>query len=81
MEIDRASIHFVNLSMVTSRWVKPPRRLFEWRNQVELPDREGHVSDGSTGSCPKAPEYRGELGNPPCIDLVQPVEDPGLEAL
>ena len=28
VEIGRASIHFINLSMVTSRWVKPPGAFF-----------------------------------------------------
>ena len=41
VDIGRASIHFVNLSIVTSRWVKPSGRLFEWPNQVEPLDHEG----------------------------------------
>ena len=39
------------------------------------------VAGGLAGSCSHAPEYYGELGDPACAELVQPVEDPGLEAL
>ena len=39
MDIGRASIHFVNLSMVAGG--KALGRLFEWPNQVEPLDHEG----------------------------------------
>ena len=82
MEIGRASIHFVNLSIVTSRWVKPSGRLFEWPNQVEpLDHEERHVASGLARSCPQALKHRQELGDPTCTKLVQPIEDLRLEAL
>ena len=61
-----------------------------WRSIVEVHREDGlgtvdHeercVADGSAGSCSQAPEYCGELGDLACAKLVQPVEDPGLEAL
>ena len=61
-----------------------------WRSIVEV-DREdglgtidheeGSVAGGSTGGHPQALEYHGKLGDPPCTELVQSVEDPRLEAL
>ena len=42
---------------------------------------ERRVAGGPAGSCSQALEYYGELGDPACAELVQPVEDPGLEAL
>ena len=50
VEIGRASIHFVNLSMVTSRWVKPSGVFFECPNQVKPPNREG-PRDGDHLEC------------------------------
>ena len=53
-----------------------------WEDGLGTIDHEeGHVSDGSTGSCPKAPEHRGELGDPACAKFVQLIEDPRLVAL
>ena len=53
-----------------------------WEDSLGTVDHEeGHVAGGSTGGCPQALEYRGELGDPLCAKLVQPVEDPRLEAL
>ena len=65
-------------------------RLDPWHSKVKVgwedglgtvDHKEGCVAGGSTRCCPQAPEYRGKLGDPPCIKLVQPIEDPGLEAL
>ena len=39
------------------------------------------VAGGPAGSCSQAPEHSGELGDPSCAEFVQPVEDPGFEAL
>ena len=39
------------------------------------------VAGGPAGSCSQAPEYCGELSDLACAELVQSVEDPGLEAL
>ena len=46
-----------------------------------LDHEERRVASGPVGSCPHAPEHRRELSDPVCAELVQPVEDPGLEAL
>ena len=42
---------------------------------------EWRVAGGLAGSSPHTPEHRRELGDPACTELVQPVEDPRLEAL
>ena len=42
---------------------------------------ERRVAGGPAGSCPQALEHRRELSDPVCTELVQLVEDPGLEAL
>ena len=61
-----------------------------WRSIVEVNWEDGlgtidheerHVPSGPAGSCPEALEHRRELGDPACTELVQLVEDPGLEAL
>ena len=61
-----------------------------WRSIVEVGWEDGlgtveHeercVAGGPAGSCPQAPEHRRELDDPACVELVQPVEDPGLNTL
>ena len=61
-----------------------------WRSIVEVGWEDGlgtidheerRVAGGPAGSCPQTPEHRRELGDPACTKSVQPVEDPGLEAL
>ena len=43
VEIGRASIHFVNLSMVTSRWVKPPGAFLSGPTRSSPQIAKGHV--------------------------------------
>ena len=80
-------IHGILMGCLGSLLVVCPDR---WRSIVEvsweddlgtIDHEEGCVAGGSTGSCPYALEYHGELNNPPCTKLVQPVEDSRLEAL
>ena len=53
-----------------------------WEDDLRIVDHEERrVAGGPAGSCSQALEYCGELGDPACADLVQPVEDPGFEAL
>ena len=61
-----------------------------WRSIVEVGQEdclktvdheEGCVAGGPAGGHPYAPEHRGELRDPSSTKLVQPVEDPRLEAL
>ena len=53
-----------------------------WENSLGGVDHEeGCVAGGPAGSCPQAPKHRRELGDPARVELVQLVEDPGLEAL
>ena len=42
---------------------------------------EWYVANGPAGGHPKAPEHRGKLHDSSSTKLVQPVEDPRLEAL
>ena len=42
---------------------------------------ERRVVDVPARSCPQALEHHRELSDPACAELVQPVEDYGLEAL
>ena len=39
------------------------------------------VASGPAGGCPQALEHRGKLCYPSCVEFVQPVKDPRLEAL
>ena len=43
VEIGQASIHFVNLSMVTSRWVKPPGAFLSGPTRSSPQTVKGHV--------------------------------------
>ena len=53
-----------------------------WEDGLRTIDHEERcVASGSTKSCPQAPEHRRELGDLACTKLVQPVEDPRVEAL
>ena len=61
-----------------------------WRSIVEVSQEDGlrtidheewRVGGGPAGRHPQAPEHHGELDDPPSTKLVQPVEDPRLEAL
>ena len=61
-----------------------------WRSIVEVGWEDGlrtidheerRVAGGLAGSCPQAPKHRRELGDPTCVELVEPVEDPRLETL
>ena len=52
------------------------------KDSLETIDHEeGCVAGGPAGGRPQAPEHRGELRDPSSAKLVQPVEDPRLEAL
>ena len=42
VEIDRASIHFINLSMVTSRWVKPTGAFLSGPTRSSPQTAKGH---------------------------------------
>ena len=50
VDIGRASIHFVNLSTVTSRWVKPPGAFLSGPTRSSPPDHEG-PHDGDHLEC------------------------------
>ena len=53
-----------------------------WEDGLESVDHEeSRVAGGLARGCPQALEHHRELGDPACTELVQPVEDPGLEAL
>ena len=61
-----------------------------WRSIVEVSredslgtvdHEEWHVAGGPSRGRPQAPEHRGKLDDPSSAKLVQPVEDPRLEAL
>jgi len=61
-----------------------------WRSVVEvgwedslgtIDHEEWCVAGGLARGCPRAPEHRGKLYDPSSAKLVQPVEDPRLEAL
>jgi hypothetical protein len=41
--IDRASIHFENLLMATSKWVKPPSAFWSGPTRSRPPTAKGHV--------------------------------------
>ena len=43
MEIGRASIHFINLSMVTNRWVKPPGAFLSGPTRLSPQTVKGYV--------------------------------------
>ena len=62
----------------------PRRSIIEvsWEDSLGTIDHEEwHVASGPTGGCPQAPEHRRKLGDLACAKLVQPIEDPRLEAL
>ena len=53
-----------------------------WEDGLGTVDHEERrVVGGPARSCSQALEYCGELSDPACAELVQPIEDPGLEAL
>ena len=61
-----------------------------WRSRVEvgredslgtIDHKEWRVAGGLARGRPQAPEHHGKLHNPLSAKLVQPVEDPRLEAL
>ena len=61
-----------------------------WRSIVEVgwedglgtvDNEERRVAGDPARSRPQALEHHRELGDPTCAELVQPVEDPRLEAL
>ena len=53
-----------------------------WEDGLGTVDNEERsITGGPAGSCPQALEHHRELGDPACAELVQPVEDPRLEAL
>jgi len=53
-----------------------------WEDGLGTVDHEERrVAGGPARSCPQTPKHCRELGDPACAELVQPVEDPGVEAL
>ena len=53
-----------------------------WEDGLRTIDHEERrVASGPTGDRPQALDHRGNLSDPSCAKLVQPIEDPRLEAL
>ena len=62
--------------------VKPYNEQVGQEDSLETVDhKEWCVASGPTGGRPQALEHRGKLDNPSSAKLVQPIEDPRLEAL